>query len=475
MSKFYITTSIPYANAAPHVGHALEFIQADVLARWHRQQGDNVFFLTGTDEHGTKIAKAAADAGISPQEFVDKTAVLFQELAKTLYISNDDFIRTSDQKRHWPSVNEVWQKLNANGDLYKKQYKGLYCSGCETFVVEKDLTDGKCAIHQKEPESVQEENYFFKLSKYSKEIERVLREGIIKIVPEHKKNELLRLIGEGLEDVSFSRPIEKLSWGVPVPSDDSQTMYVWADALTNYISVLGYPNGDTYKKYWPADVHVVGKDIVRFHALIWPAMLMSLGIALPKTLFVHGFITANGQKMSKSIGNVVDPLELIEKYGADAVRYFFLREIPPTEDGDFSYEKFEARYNADLAGGLGNLVARTLALTKKTTVSARESFQSKKLADVTDKAKEKRDQSLQDYRFNDALVAIWEIIHCADKYIEETRPWEEPENKKEIIGDVLLAILKITNLLEPFLPTTAHNIEKQVREREGKILFPRLG
>jgi len=345
MAKFYITTAIPYVNAPGHVGHALEFIQADVIARAKRQQGKDTFFLTGTDEHGIKITKAAEDAKVSPGEFTDTISEKFRFLTKKLNISNDDFIRTTDQTRHWPSVRTVWEKLQQNGDLEKRAYEGLYCFGCEVFITEKELVNGQCPIHKKEPEKVQEENWFFKLSKYGPELKERIESNELCIVPEGRKNEILSLINQGLQDISFSRPKEKLQWGISVPGDDSQVIYVWADALVNYISVLGYPEGENFKRYWPADVHMVGKDILRFHATIWPAILLSLKIELPKTIFVHGYITVDGQKMSKSLGNVIDPFLLVEKYDTDAVRYFFLRELSPTEDGDFSYEKFEIRYN----------------------------------------------------------------------------------------------------------------------------------
>ena len=325
------------------MGYALEIIQADVFARYRRILGEEVFFLTGTDEHGAKVTKAAEKEGKSPKEFVDKISGEFRELKEVLNLSNDDFIRTTDEKRHWPIVKKVWQKLKENGDIYKKKYQGLYCVGCEAFITKKDLIDGKCKIHQKEPEIVEEENYFFRLSKYSKKIEEIIEKDEVKIIPEERKNEMLSFIGQGLEDVSFSRPRKDLKWGIPVPDDESQTIYVWADALINYISALGGFEKGEFKEFWPPDIHFLGKDILRFHATIWLGMLLSLGLELPKNIFVHGFITSNGQKMSKSLGNVIDPFELVKKYGADAVRYFLLREIPPTEDGDFTYEKFEAK------------------------------------------------------------------------------------------------------------------------------------
>ncbi|MEK7071762.1 MAG: methionine--tRNA ligase, partial [Patescibacteria group bacterium] len=378
-SKFYITTSIAYTNAPPHIGFALETIQADVLARYRRVSGDGVFFLTGTDEHGAKIAKAAEKFGKNPQEFTDEISAKFQELTKGLNLSNDDFIRTTDQSRHWPTVKDIWLKLKENNDIYKKNYKGLYCLGCEAFITQKDLIDGKCKIHLKEPEAIDEENYFFRLSKYSSKIEELIKKDEVKIIPQEKKNEMLNFVRQGLEDISFSRPSKDLKWGIPVPDDDSQTIYVWADALVNYLLP---------KKYWPADIHCLGKDILRFHATIWLGMLLSSKLPLPKSIFVHGFITSNGQKMSKSLGNVVDPFELIRKYGADAVRYFLLREIPPTEDGDYTRQKFEARYNSDLASGLGNLVARVITLGAKFKVQNSKlkiTIQNSKIIDKTRK------------------------------------------------------------------------------------------
>ncbi|MEK7147167.1 MAG: methionine--tRNA ligase [Patescibacteria group bacterium] len=366
MGKFYITTAIDYANGAPHIGHALEKIQADVLARYRRQKNDSVFFLTGTDEHGAKNVKAAEKAGKTPQELVDENYAKFYALKNLLNLSFDDFIRTSDQQRHWPAAQKIWLKLFEAGDLYRKKYRGLYCVGHEAFITEKDLVEEKCIDHQTAPEIIEEENWFFRLSRYSQKIGKIIKSDELKIIPETRKNEILSLIESGLEDVSFSRPRKDLSWGVPVPNDSNSTMYVWCDALVNYISAIGYgEKASSFSKWWPADIHLIGKDILRFHAAIWPAMLLSAGLDLPKELFVHGHITVNGQKMSKTIGNIIDPVELVNKYGVDAARYFLLREIPSTEDGDFSCQKFEDRYNGDLANGLGNFSARVIALGQK--------------------------------------------------------------------------------------------------------------
>ena len=334
--------------------------------------------------------------------------------------------------------------------------------------------NGQCPIHKKEPEKVQEENWFFRLSKYGLQLKEKIEKDELRIVPEGRKKEILGFIKQGLQDVSFSRPKEKLQWGIPVPGDDTQIIYVWADALVNYISALGYPEGEKFKKYWPADVHVVGKDILRFHATIWPAMLLSLGIDLPKTIFVHGFITVDGQKMSKSLGNIVDPFLLVKKYGTDAVRYFFLREIPSTEDGDFSYEKFETRYNADLAGGLGNLVARVLTMAEKAELKTPDEFYNKDFKELLSKKKQEVSKLLGEFQFSQALERIWEVIQFCDKYIEKKRPWEESDEQKEVIRDLLLAVSNIAELLQPFLPKTSEKITQQLKQGKGESLFPRI-
>lgn len=474
MRKFYITTSIAYTNMLPHLGFALELIQADVLARYHRILGKDVFFLTGTDEHGKKVAEAARKASKSPVKFSNEIATRFKALTKVLNVSNDNFIRTTDKKCHWPVVKRVWLELKKKGDIYKKKYKGLYCVGCEAFITKKDLKKGKCLIHQKEPEKVEEENYFFRLSRYSKKIEKIIQKNEIKIIPESRKNEMLNFVGRGLEDISFSRPRKDLKWGIPVPDDNSQTIYVWADALLNYLSALDYPQGINFKKYWPADIHCLGKDILRFHATIWLGMLLSLGLELPKKIFVHGFITSNSQKMSKSLGNVIDPFELVEKYGTDAVRYFLLREILPTEDGDFTYEKFEARYNSDLASGLGNLVARVITLAEKSKIQKLKPKINPKLKREIEKTKEVWRKALEEFKFNESLIAIWELISFCDRYIEKERPWRKPEKQLSTINDLLVALENIAQLLGSFLPETSEKITKQLRSKKGKPLFTRI-
>ncbi|MBX4211747.1 MAG: class I tRNA ligase family protein [Candidatus Yanofskybacteria bacterium] len=318
MKTFYITTSIAYTNAEPHIGYALELTQADVLARYHQLLGDDTYFLTGTDEHGIKIERSATKLSQDPQDFVNNIAERFQALTKALNISNNDFIRTTDKERHWPGVEKIWRSLQDKGALYEKEYEGLYCVGHEAFVKKSELIDGLCPIHKTEPEKIREKNWFFKLSDYKREIKGRIERDELKIVPESRKHEILNLFDDA-EDVSFSRPADKLQWGIPVPGDSSQTIYVWADALTNYISALGYGQDEKLLHYWPADIHLIGKDILRFHAMVWPAMLLAIELPLPRSINVHGFITSEGQKISKSLGNVIDPFMLIEKYGAEVL------------------------------------------------------------------------------------------------------------------------------------------------------------
>jgi methionyl-tRNA synthetase len=472
-SKFYVTSSIAYANAAPHLGFALEVIQADVIVRYHRQYlGEDVFFLTGTDEHGAKVSKAAKETGKTPKDFVDEISKKFNALKETLNLSNNDFIRTSDEKKHWPAVKKAWLKFKENGDIYLKKYQGFYCSGCEAFITKKDLINSQCCVHQIKPEIIEEENYFFKLSKYSQKIKKAIEENEIRIIPESRKNEILSFIKQGLEDISFSRPRKDLKWGIPVPDDDTQTIYVWADALVNYLSAIDYyDEGEKFNKYWPADVHCIGKDILRFHAIFWPAMLFSLDLNLPRTIFVHGFITVGGQKMSKSLGNVVDPFWLVEKYGTDAVRYYLLREISPTEDGDFTLDKFETRYNADLANGLGNFAARVLALQAQNPEM--KLLKIDKAIDKKIKESEKEtEQKLKEFKFSESLSAIWELIAFGDKYINETQAWKvkDAKLKNQIISNLIAILNSTADHLKPFLPETSAKINQL---KKGEILFPR--
>ena len=454
--KFYITTTIPYANAPPHIGFALEIIQADILARWHRLLGEDVFFLTGTDEHGTKNYRMAKEQNLSPQEFVDKNSNFFKELTKKLNISNTNFIRTTNKKEHWPGVIKIWNALAKKGDIYKKSYEGDYCSGCERFITEKELVDGKCSNHPNlDIEKISEENYFFKLSKYSDKITRLIKEEKLKIYPNKWKNDFLALIKEGLTDVSFSRDKEHLPWGIPVPGDSNQVLYVWPDALTNYLTGIGFPD-KRYKKYWPADIHVVGKDMLRFHTGIWPGMLLSAGLPLPKEVIVHGFLTVNGQKMSKSLGNVTSPLKLREKYETDTIRYILTRTIPFGDDGDFSEENMVSRHNSELADKLGNLVSRVSALCerygiKKTPIKTPNSEKTIKAVET----------HFKKYEFDKALNEIFSYIDKCNEYIQKNKPWEKTcKNPQAILYELSNAIKDISIILSPFLPETSEKISR---------------
>ncbi|OGN03582.1 MAG: methionine--tRNA ligase [Candidatus Yanofskybacteria bacterium RIFCSPHIGHO2_01_FULL_42_12] len=490
MNKFYITTAILYTNAPPHIGFALELLQADVLARYNRLVGNETWFLTGTDEHGTTVVKGAEKHGKPVEEFVDEMAGLARKLTKILNISNNDFIRTTDKERHWPAVIKFWNELVEAGGLYKKKYKGSYCVGHESFIKKSELIDGRCPLHKTIPEEVEEENWFFRLTKHKKELKQKIESGEFKIVPESRIKEVLNLIDDA-EDISFSRPVSSLKWGIPVPNDPEQTMYVWADALTNYISAMGYKdNTEQFQKFWPADVHLIGKDILRFHVIYWPAMLLSAGLPLPKAIYVHGFITVGGEKMSKTVGNIIDPFALVEKYGVDPVRYFLLREISSAEDGDFSYKKLEERYNGDLANGLGNLVSRVATLIENNMDgeliydSAKRKAQSVKL--------EGYEKAIEEFRLHDALGEIWKTVADANKYVDERKPWleakESPERFLETIIVLVSAIHDVAWLLQPFLPETSEKIfnifdapqSETIPEghsfhvKKGKALFPKF-
>lgn len=464
MARFYITTAISYTNAGPHIGHALEMIQADAVARYRRLMGDEVHFLTGTDEHGTKIQRTAEKAGIPTQEFVDAIAAQFSQLAERLVVSNTDFIRTSDRTRHWPAAQKIWQKMAENGDIYKKSYTGFYCVGHESFIKESELTDGVCPLHKTAPERIEEENWFFRLTAYKDKVRNLIETDRLRIVPDTRKTEVLNLLDDA-EDVSFSRPSAQLSWGIPVPGDDSQTMYVWADALTNYISALGYGTDEKEMAFWPAQVHLIGKDIVRFHALIWPAMLMSAGLQTPQAVYVHGFVTVAGEKMSKSLGNVVDPLELLERYPTDVIRYFMLRELRSSDDSDFSMTNLETRYVSDLANGLGNLVQRTATLIEtkmggKVSYNANLAATDTLLASVLDDSAYRT--SFEAFRLNDASANIWEKIAIANAYMNDYQPWkQEGSEAGKTLAVVTAMLIHIAQLLEPFMPTTARTVLKR--------------
>ena len=365
--RYYLTTAIPYVNAKPHLGFVLEIIQTDAYKRFLKLRGDEVYFVTGTDENSLKNVISAREKNISPQKLVDQNSQYFHDLKEVFNLSNDDFIRTTEE-RHKKGVVKLWKKVFDSGDIYKKEYEGLYCVGCEAFYKPEELINGLCPEHKTKLELIKEENYFFKLSNYQKELEKMIVSGKLKIVPEKRENEVLSFIHQGLEDFSISRSRERAKdWGISVPNDDNQIIYVWFDALVNYITALDFCNEESelFEKWWNKSdkmIHFIGKGITRFHAIYWPAMLLSAKLRLPTTIFVHGYLTINGQKISKSLGEIIDPFEISKKYDSDIIRYFLLREISPFEDGDFSEHRLKERYNSDLAQGIGNLVSRILAL-----------------------------------------------------------------------------------------------------------------
>lgn len=475
MSNYYVCTSIPYVNGEPHLGHAMEFIMGDVLARYNRLQGTPVIFSTGTDEHGGKMAEKAAELKITPQAFVDTMAANFVELLKELNVSNDRFIRTTHPD-HEKRAQAIWKNLSK--DIYKGKYVGWYCTGCEEYVSEQvaKANNGVCPNHNRPYEKLEEENYFFALSKYTPQIKKVIEDSSFRIVPTSRRNEILSVINEGLEDISISRPKTKIAWGIPVPGDANQVMYVWFEALLNYITVLGYPDSEDFKKFWPANVQIIGKDILRFHAAIWPGILMGLGLPLPKILFVHGFINIDGKKMSKSLGNYVSPKEIIEKYNADVFRYFFLRHIPSYDDGDFTWDRLEAAYNNELADQLGNGVSRTVAMIAK--------YQDGLIGDIPEPAHDNAQyhEAIANCHFDRALNEVWEQVKGLNQYIDEEKPWEiakqgDPEHLKEILSSMVGSLLEIASMLEPFMPETATKIkavfsEGFLRPMKG-TLFPK--
>ncbi len=478
--NLYITTAIPYVNAKPHIGNALDYLLADIWARYHRQHGHEVRFQVGTDEHGNKIAQKALEAQMEPKAYVDSMYGNFDVLMKAVGASYTDFIRTTDE-RHESAVQYIWQKLQPY--IYKGTYTGWYCVGCERFVTDKEAQDngGTCPDHNRPYEHLSEENYYFKLSAFSDKIRDAIDRHRFEIVPEFRKNELLKLLESGLEDISISRPKKNLSWGVPVPGDYSQVMYVWIDALSNYLTVLGYPENESWRDFWPADIQVVGKDILRFHAAIWPAMLIGLDLPLPKKLLVHGFVNVGGAKMSKSVGNVVDPMEIIENYGVDGFRYFFARHIPTQDDGDFTWEKFETAYNNELSNELGNVVQRVVAMITR--------YQAGVIGDekTANHDSQGYHEAMRSLEFNKALDEVWLTVRSLNQYLEEVKPWviaktkdtdvESSAHLEEVLRHAAGTLLQIAELLVPLLPTTAEAITKifsggVITPYEG-VLFPK--
>lgn len=473
--KFYITAAIPYVNAAPHIGHALEFVQVDTVARYHRLLGDETLALSGGDENALKNVQAAEKAGLSVQEFVDKNTQKFWELTQHLNCQFDIWQKGSDQKHHYPSSQKLWELCDKAGDIYKKKYEGLYCVGCEAFYTPDELNEnGECFEHPGKPlEKVAEENYFFRLSKYQNQIIKLIETGELEIVPEERKNEVLAFLKNPLQDISISRSNERArNWGVPVPGDPNSRMYVWMDALNIYQSGIGFGwDEEKYQKWWPADVHVIGKGIIRFHAVYWPAFLLSAKLKLPKKIFAHGYFTVNGQKMSKTLGNVIDPEELIQKYGADTLRYYFLAKFQPFTDGDFSEEKLKEAYNGDLANGIGNLVARVAKLCEKSGLDFKVSTQLTFDVEVQ--------KSLENFRFDEALKIIFEkYVASLDQEINSAEPWKlQGKELENFLTKAVANLQLIAYNLQPFLPETAKKIRQQFqgpKVKFEKVLFPRL-
>lgn len=473
--QYYICTAIPYVNDKPHIGHAMDFVYADILARYNRQLGNTVVFGTGTDEHGGKISEKAAEVGLKPKEFTDGIVQKWQSFIKLANISNDRFIRTTD-KAHETTAALIWKSLAE--DIYKKSYVGWYCVGCEEFYTETQVKEfgGTCPHHNRAFDKIEEENYFFKLSKYSAEIRIAIESDELLIVPQSRKNEILNVIRAGLEDISVSRPSSKISWGIPVPGDTTQTMYVWFDALMNYITTLGYPNHPDFTTFWPADVQVIGKDILRFHAAIWPAMLMSLKQPLPKKLYVHGHVTSNGKKMSKTLGNIVDPVTIIEEYGADALRYYLARHIPSHDDGDFSAERFEIVYNNELANELGNAVSRVASMAVK--------YMDGVVGDIPDGEHDQGPyhEALAECRFDKAMEVVWDQVRGLNQYIDTAKPWAvakegDATHLREILAYCISCLGEIAELLTPFMPDTSNTIRAVFTEGivrfDGTSLFPK--
>ncbi len=482
MKKFYITTAIDYVNSLPHIGTAYEKIGADVLARFWRTRGAKVYFQMGNDEHSINVEKAARQAGLGPKVYCDQMRKKFEAIWKKLEISYDDFIQTSEP-RHIKGVQKLFQQIYDKGDIYKKYFEGWYCESCEAYITEKDLAEGLCPNHKSKPKWLQEENYFFSLSKYQEKLHRHIKKNPDFILPAMRRNEILRLIEGGLQDISISRA--SAQWGIPVPFDKTHVVYVWFDALINYITAIGFGTSTAkFKKWWPADMHVIGKDITRFHCVIWPAMLLSAGIKLPKNVFGHGFVYLKGEKMSKTLGNVVTPMDVADLYGADALRYYLLRSSGFGQDSDFTWDDFIRRYNGDLANGLGNLVSRTLGMVEQSLGGVIKPSQKKGSLIKTLNAIEKKVEAALDWKngdieFHHALAAIWEGVSIIDHYINENKPWKmtKKEELETVLNQSAEGIRILAKLLQPFLPSTSEKILEQFsgkKIQKGIGLFPRI-
>ncbi len=469
MEKFYLTTPIYYINDRPHIGHAYTTLIADTIARYHRLKGEEVLFSTGTDENSQKNVDAAKKRGEENiTKYLDQMSATWQETWDELDVTNNDFVRTTEG-RHHKAVYEFFDRVNKKGDIYKGIYEGWYCDGCEAYLNENELVDGKCVYHLKEPRKIQEENYFFRLTNYRSQLLKYIRDNPNFILPEKRKNEVVNYIKEGMTDISISRP--NLKCGIPFPLDDTHAIYVWFDALINYLTVTGFGQDETkFKKWWPADLHLLAKDILKFHAALWPAMLMSAGIVLPKSVFVHGFFTVNGEKMSKSLGNVVDPIELSKIYTTDAIRYYLLSEIKFGEDGDFSLVRLKDKYNSALANNFGNLLNRTLAMTEKyfDGMVPLATFKAESLDPLCEIDSWKDfETAMESYRFDVAVGTVWKIIDGANKFIDDSKPWDlAKDDKKERLAEVIYNLLETLRqigwMLLSVMPEAAEKIWTQL-------------
>ena len=464
MEKFYLTTPIYYASGKPHIGHAFAAVFADVVARRQKAKGKDVYLSAGLDEHGSKIEEKARKENKEPQKFTDEIAQSYLSAWKSLGIEYSDFIRTTSSK-HKNGVLEFVKKLWDAGDIYEGEYEGLYCVGCENFVLERNLVDGLCPDHLIAPQKIKEKNYFFNLKKYLPEIKKKIENGELKIIPDSRKNETLAMAESGVSDFSITR--EGLKWGIPFPYGNSpageQTIYVWADALINYATILGYPDGENFKKYWPPDLHIIGAEINKFHSIYWPAMLMSAGLPLPKEIFIHGLLTVNGQKMSKTIGNIIDPIELAEKFGADAARYLLLSQFPASEHGDVKAEEFARKYNSDLANGIGNLLERsfTMMIDYRGGIIDAKNGLDEKIKSSAEETEKNYENNFDNYKLYEALADVFAFIKKLDVYINEEKPWVLNKNQSahrrikldEVLNSLLFGIEKIIAWLEPFMPS----------------------
>jgi len=465
LKKIYITTAIPYVNANPHIGHSLEFVQADCAARYQRLKGNDVFFVAGVDENSLKNVLAAEKLNIPVKQLVDEKAAVFRQMLTDLNVELSDFIRTTEQ-RHIKGVKNFW--LAAQKDIYQSEYQGLYCVGCEDFKKEDELVDGLCPEHKTKPEVVSEKNYFFKLSNYQQKLEEIYQNNIIQIIPESRKAEIEAFFKAGLKDFSISRSKERAhNWGIPVPNDESQVIYVWFDALCNYITVLGYfNNSPLYRAWWEDPTteiwHFIGKNISKFHCIYWPAMLLSAGLRLPTKIIIHGFITIEGEKIAKSLGNSIEPKEIINEFGVDATRYYLLREFSLAQDGDFSKEKMKERYQNELANGLGNLLNRVVALIEKE--GGKIKIEKNLLEEKIKECWQKYDAALSDFRFNQGAEAFLKLISEADAFVNQTHVWsiEDKSQKEEILSSLWLVLANLADLISPYMPQTSAKIKESL-------------